>query len=117
MQPSRIHHVGLPVSDLDLGVARYCEALGLTHESTAGVPEGVGLHGRADGRAARAARSGCSALCLGRADRGATRRRPPTQPGRSMTSTRPRACGGRGRPLGLDAPRHARARIEDRVRR
>jgi hypothetical protein len=35
------------------------------------------LHGRADRRAARAARSGCSALCLGRPDRGATRRRPP----------------------------------------
>jgi lactoylglutathione lyase len=35
---SRIHHVGLPVSDLDLSVAWYREALGLTHESTAGVP-------------------------------------------------------------------------------
>lgn len=41
MQPSRIHHVGLPVSDLDRTVAWYREALGLTHESTAGVPEGV----------------------------------------------------------------------------
>jgi lactoylglutathione lyase len=41
MQPSRIHHVGLPVSDLDLSVAWYREALGLTHESTAGVPGGV----------------------------------------------------------------------------
>ena len=41
MQPSRIHHVGLPVSDLHLSVAWYREALGLTHESTAGVPEGV----------------------------------------------------------------------------
>jgi catechol 2,3-dioxygenase-like lactoylglutathione lyase family enzyme len=41
MQPSRIHHVGLPVSDLDRSVAWYREALGLTHESTAGVPEGV----------------------------------------------------------------------------
>jgi len=38
MQPSRIHHVGLPVSDLDLSVAWYREALGLMHESTAGVP-------------------------------------------------------------------------------
>jgi lactoylglutathione lyase len=37
----RIHHVGLPVSDLDRSVAWYREALGLTHESTAGVPEGV----------------------------------------------------------------------------
>jgi catechol 2,3-dioxygenase-like lactoylglutathione lyase family enzyme len=41
MQPSRIHHVGLPVSDLDLSVAWYREALGLTRESTAGVPGGV----------------------------------------------------------------------------
>ena len=37
MQPSRIHQVGLPVSDLDLSVAWYREALGLRHESTAGV--------------------------------------------------------------------------------
>jgi len=41
MQPSRIHHVGLPVADLDRSVAWYREALGLTRESTAGVPEGV----------------------------------------------------------------------------
>jgi catechol 2,3-dioxygenase-like lactoylglutathione lyase family enzyme len=41
MQPSRIHHVGLPVTDLDISVAWYREALGLTHESAAGVPEGV----------------------------------------------------------------------------
>ena len=41
MQPSRIHHVGLPVADLDRSVAWYREALGLTHESTAGVPGGV----------------------------------------------------------------------------
>jgi catechol 2,3-dioxygenase-like lactoylglutathione lyase family enzyme len=33
MQPSRIHHAGLPVSDLDLSVAWYREALGLTHDS------------------------------------------------------------------------------------
>jgi catechol 2,3-dioxygenase-like lactoylglutathione lyase family enzyme len=38
MQPSRMYHVGLPVSDLDLSLAWYCEALGLTH---AGVPGGV----------------------------------------------------------------------------
>jgi catechol 2,3-dioxygenase-like lactoylglutathione lyase family enzyme len=38
MQPARIHHVGLPVSDLDFRVAWYREALGLTHEFTAGVP-------------------------------------------------------------------------------
>jgi len=43
MQPSRIHHVGLPVTDLDLSVAWYREALGLTHEAAAGVPEGVAL--------------------------------------------------------------------------
>ena len=77
MQPSRIHHVGLPVSDLDISVAWYREALGLTHEAATGVPGGCRLHGRADRRAARAACSGCSALYLGRADRGATRRRPP----------------------------------------
>jgi lactoylglutathione lyase len=41
MLPSRIHHVGLPVSDLDRSVAWYREALGLTHESTASVPRGV----------------------------------------------------------------------------
>jgi len=41
MQPSRIHHVGLPVSDLDISVAWYREALGLTHEAAAGVPGGV----------------------------------------------------------------------------
>jgi catechol 2,3-dioxygenase-like lactoylglutathione lyase family enzyme len=32
---------GLPVSDLDLGVAWYREALGLTHEAAAGAPGGV----------------------------------------------------------------------------
>jgi catechol 2,3-dioxygenase-like lactoylglutathione lyase family enzyme len=81
MRPSRIHHVGLPVSDLDISVAWYREALGLTHEAAAGVPSplpgtgrsrryapasptspgqswGCRLHGRADGRAARAACSG-----------------------------------------------------------
>ena len=58
MQPARIHHVGLPVSDLDLSVAWYRGALGLTHDSTAGAPGGCCLHGRADRRAARAARSG-----------------------------------------------------------
>jgi lactoylglutathione lyase len=41
MQPSRINHIGLPVSDLDLSVAWYREALGLRRESTAGLPEGV----------------------------------------------------------------------------
>ena len=41
MQPSRIHHVGLPVTDLDFSIAWYREALGLTHEATAGVPGGV----------------------------------------------------------------------------
>jgi catechol 2,3-dioxygenase-like lactoylglutathione lyase family enzyme len=41
MQPSRIHHVGLPVSDLDRSIAWYREALGLTHEPAAGEPEGV----------------------------------------------------------------------------
>ena len=41
MQPSRMHHVGLPVSDLDISVAWYRGALGLAHESTAGAPGGV----------------------------------------------------------------------------
>lgn len=41
MQPSRIHHIGLPVSDLGLSVAWYRDALGLTHEANAGVPGGV----------------------------------------------------------------------------
>ena len=41
MQPSRIDHVGVPVSDLGRSVAWYREALGLTHESTAGVPGSV----------------------------------------------------------------------------
>jgi Lactoylglutathione lyase and related lyases len=77
MEPSRIHHVGLPVRDLDVSVAWYRKALGLMHEAAAGVPGRVAFMVRADGRAARAARSGCSALYLGRADRGTTRRRPP----------------------------------------
>lgn len=38
VQASRIHHVGLPVSDLDVSVAWYRETLGLTHDSTAGLP-------------------------------------------------------------------------------
>jgi catechol 2,3-dioxygenase-like lactoylglutathione lyase family enzyme len=41
MQPSRIHHVGLPVSDLERSVAWYSEALGLAHDFTAGVPGAV----------------------------------------------------------------------------
>ena len=41
MQPSRIHHVGLPVSDLDRSVTWYRETLGLTHERGAGVPGAV----------------------------------------------------------------------------
>ncbi|MDF2753145.1 MAG: hypothetical protein K0S82_1528 [Gaiellaceae bacterium] len=41
MQPSRIHHVGLPATDLDLSVAWYREALALTHEAAAVVPEGA----------------------------------------------------------------------------
>ena len=77
MQPARIHHVGLPVRDLDVSVAWYRKALGLTHETAAGVPGRVAFMFAPMGRAARAARSGCSALCLGRAHCGTTRRRPP----------------------------------------
>ena len=43
MHPAHIHHVGLPVSDLDRGIAWYRDALGLTHESTAAVPEGIAI--------------------------------------------------------------------------
>ena len=46
MQPSRIDHVGVPVSDLGRSVAWYREALGLTHESTAGVPGSVAFWSR-----------------------------------------------------------------------
>jgi catechol 2,3-dioxygenase-like lactoylglutathione lyase family enzyme len=41
MEQSRLHHVGLPVSDLDLSAAWYGDVLGLTRESEAGLPEGV----------------------------------------------------------------------------
>ena len=41
MQPSRIHHVGLPVTDLHRSIAWYREALGLTHDAAAGVPGSV----------------------------------------------------------------------------
>ena len=41
MEAARIHHVGVPVSDLDRSVAWYADALGMTHELTARVPEGV----------------------------------------------------------------------------
>ena len=75
MQPSRIHHVGLPVSDLDRSVA-YREALGLTHESTAGVP---GVSPSWSRRPASG--SSCSEWMFsplpGTPDRGAARRRPP----------------------------------------
>ena len=43
MRAARIHHVGLPVSDLDRSVAWYADALGMTHELTAHVPEGVAI--------------------------------------------------------------------------
>ena len=53
MQPSRIHHVGLPVAEsLDISVAWSCEALGLTHEAAADFQGGVAFVGRADGRLA-----------------------------------------------------------------
>ena len=77
MQPSRIHHVGLPVSDLDISVAWYREALGLTHEAAAGVPGGVAFMVAPTGERLELLAVDVSALYLGRADRGATRRRPP----------------------------------------
>ena len=117
MQPSRIHHVGLPVSDLDLSVAWYREALGLTHEAAAGVPGVVAFMVAPTGERLEllavdvqpstwdepiaALRAGVPHIAWTVDDLDAA----------------PRACGGGGRPLGLDAPRHARARTEDRVRR
>lgn len=38
-----LHHVGLPVSDLDRAIQWYATALGWTHEHTARVPEGVSI--------------------------------------------------------------------------
>ena len=43
MEHPQIHHVGLPVSDLERSVAWYGEALGMTHELTAQVPDGVAI--------------------------------------------------------------------------
>jgi catechol 2,3-dioxygenase-like lactoylglutathione lyase family enzyme len=43
MEPARIHHVGLPVSDLDRSLAWYRDVLGLAHERTARVPEGIAI--------------------------------------------------------------------------
>ena len=77
MQPSRIHHVGLPVSDLDISVALYREALGLTHEAAAGVPGVSPSWSRRQASGIELLAVDVSALYLGRADRGATRRRPP----------------------------------------
>jgi catechol 2,3-dioxygenase-like lactoylglutathione lyase family enzyme len=103
MQPSRIHHVGLPVSDLDLSVAWYREALGLTHEAAAGVPGGVAfIVAPTDERLELLAvdpRTPLGTIQYWRfAPVSAIR------PGQSTTSTPPSACGGGGRPLGLDAP-------------
>ncbi len=77
MQPSRIQHVGLPVADLDRSVAWYRKALGLTHEAAAGVPEGVAFMVAPTGERLELLAVDVRALYLGRADRGATRRRPP----------------------------------------
>lgn len=41
MQPARIHHVGLPVTDIDVSLAWYRDVLGLTYEAEAGVPGAV----------------------------------------------------------------------------
>ena len=109
MQPSRIHHVGLPVSDLDRSVAWYREALGLTHESTAGVPEGVAVMVAPTGERLEllavdpqpSAWDGPIA---------ALRSGVPTSPGQLMTSTRPtrvrwrRAAARSGRPATRPSP-------------
>ena len=41
MQHCRIHHIGVPVSDLDVGVAWYRAALGLTPDAESGLPGAV----------------------------------------------------------------------------
>ena len=117
MQPSRIHHVGLPVTDLDLSVAWYREALGLTHELAAGVP-GVSPSWLRDRRAARTARGGSEP------PPGTTRswryaRVSPIQPGQSTTSTPPtrvrwrRAAARSGRPATRPSPDSRTAFVAD----
>jgi catechol 2,3-dioxygenase-like lactoylglutathione lyase family enzyme len=69
MQPSRIHHVGLPVTDLDRSVAWYREALGLTHEAAA---SRLGLAIEAGSRTGR---DGARAMAIGRRRRGCRRAR------------------------------------------
>ena len=117
MQPSRIHHVGLPVSDLDRSVAWYREALGLTHESTAGVPEGVAFMVAPTGERLellavdvqpsawdgpiQALRAGVPHTAWTVDDLDAAHARAVEAGGRSVWTPR----------------RHARARTEDRVRR
>jgi catechol 2,3-dioxygenase-like lactoylglutathione lyase family enzyme len=103
MQPSRIHQVGLPVSDLDLSVAWYREALGLTHESTAGVPEGVACMVAPTGERFELLAVDPQPLPgTGRSRRYAPAS--PTPPGQLMTSTPPtrvrwrRAAARSGRP-------------------
>jgi len=116
MQPSRIHHVGLPVSDLDLSVAWYREALGLTHDSTAGVPGGVAFVVAPTGERLELLAVDVQASAWDDPI-AALRAGVPHTAWTVDDLDAAHACGGGGRPLGLDAPRHARARTEDRVRR
>jgi lactoylglutathione lyase len=109
MQPSRIHHAGLPVSDLDRSVAWYREALGLTHESTAGVPEGVAFMVAPTGERLELLAVDPSPLPgTGRSRRYAPPS--PTSPGQLMTSTPPtrvrwrRAAARFGRPRDTPEP-------------
>jgi catechol 2,3-dioxygenase-like lactoylglutathione lyase family enzyme len=112
MQPSRIHHVGLPVSDLDISVAWYREALGLTHEAVAGVPGGVAFMVAPTGErlellAVDPQNSAWDDPILAlRAGVGHT-----AWIVDDLDAAHTRAVGD-GRPLGLDASRHARARTE-----
>jgi catechol 2,3-dioxygenase-like lactoylglutathione lyase family enzyme len=116
MQPSRIHHVVVPVSDLDRSVAWYRDALRLTHGSTAGVPGSVAFMVAPTGErlellAVEVEPSAWDDPIA--ALRGAF----PTRPGQSMTgAAHARAVEAGGRSV-WTPPRHVRVRTEDRVRR
>lgn len=38
-----LHHIGVPVAELDRAIAWYVDVLGFVHEGTARVPEGVAI--------------------------------------------------------------------------
>ena len=109
MKSFRIHHIGLPVTDLDVSVAWYRDALGLTHEVAAGVPGGVAFMVAPTGERLELLAVDVQPLP------GTSRSRryapaSPTQPGQSMTSTPPtcvrwrRAAARSGRPATRPSP-------------